>query len=456
MAAQFHYIDYILLHGRFRSADPGRAVIVDIGLGDIQGHIFIQEVAFHDDHIIGGDGACAVQTVVTNGPAFQLQIILIIADLDDQRSVNDTNADGLAATDDLNIIGAGLLIFQSPVAVEGRIVCRHCKGDAIAPHTLCMGLHRTAADHAGQLGGKGPGRAVIVQIGLFDLHHNAPGIILPEAIHHDNIIGGIGKVVGTPGVDLQEVVGCVVLDQGATAGNTDVDLLAVADHIVGTGSHRGIFDVPAVIGGSIFCHCGVNALAGNTVCVIAERAGKDGVEDQAAVAYIDLRLLHCQNTTAGFVLKLALDDDQITVYEGQLAALGRPGLCLKVQIGVAVNDQCVACRLTNIKGLAITHQFDHIRRNGSVTDTPIRTDGCSVGIVGNVDAVSRPAVGVVGQAGKGKFSFKDRLCLGVDQGLAVNQNIGLGDVHRVAVIGIGECAFHDQIVAVSQLHAVQL
>ena len=69
MALHRTSINHICPIGLSGRTDPGRAVIVDIAFGDVQGHIPILEVTFNDNYIIGGDGVgLTVPAVLTNIP----------------------------------------------------------------------------------------------------------------------------------------------------------------------------------------------------------------------------------------------------------------------------------------------------------------------------------------------------------------------------------------------------
>ena len=459
MAAQAGHIYNILLHGCFCGADPGRTVIVNIGLADVQGHIVsrILKVALNDDNIIGGNGTGAVQAVVANGPSFQLQIVLIIADLNNQGAVYDADRYGLAVTNQLDVVNAGLSVFQAPVRIVGSCVGIHCKGDTVAPHAAAVGLHHAGVDRSGQLGGKYPGRAVIVQVGGLDLQNGLIGGALPEAVDDQNIAGGGCEGVQAPAGGLQIVVSFAVLDQSAAAGDTDVGFHAVTDDAVSISSQRCELCAPV---GHIFravgCHSGIHAVASCAVTVIAQIAGKDGVEDQVRAVYTDHSLFHNQDVAAGFVLKLALNDDLIAVYEGQNTAGNSPGCGLQIHFGSAVDNQSAGFGNAHAGGYAVTNQLNGISGNRLVLYRPIRIVGCLVSSVGNVDTTCTPAVGVVCQSGNSILRFQNRLGSGIYQSVSIDQDVGLGDVQDVAVVAISESAFHDQIVAVGQGNAVKL
>ena len=233
-------------------AYPSRAVVVDVALGNIQSHLgsCMVEAAFDDQNIIGGNGRGLVQAVIADSPAFQLQIILSIAVLDQQRSVDNTDRNGLAVTDQLDVVNAGLGIFDAP-AVIGSVVCIHFEIDAVAAHAVGMGLHHATFYGGGQSGHLSRElciAAVEVDIALADIDR-CLGCFIVEAAIDDINIAVLCRLIFAhcPAIDVHIHLGSAVFYQSTAANDRYIDRFAVTDALNSTGRQRIVLKCPVTV-----------------------------------------------------------------------------------------------------------------------------------------------------------------------------------------------------------------
>ena len=255
---------------------PGSAVVVNVGLCNVQGRlaVLVGKCALNDEHIIGGEGS-----ILTNCVFFQTQVVIVCTKLADGISVSQANTDGLAVTDQLNVVNAIGIVVGIPIA-PGRIVDFRCgEVDTAGCCAMCAGLQHThiIGNRLNRLGGGEFQRAVIVvDVSLADIHHAAGGRML-EAAFDDQIVlihQRQNLACNRPGLCFQAIVGSCELNQGSLSGHTHTLCHIAANQLNHIGTNGCILDTPIILHEiSIIFRCGgINNTGGPAVAAALQGA----------------------------------------------------------------------------------------------------------------------------------------------------------------------------------------
>ena len=128
--------------GKLLSKHPGIAVVINIGFLNCNDIAFVAEIALNNENIFIGDRCGRA-----DGVFFQSQVIIRLTPLDNIVTICLCCSIDLSVADDLNIVGAGSIVVNLPVAVIRHIVFPHGEVDTLIGSTVRAEAHHALAQH---------------------------------------------------------------------------------------------------------------------------------------------------------------------------------------------------------------------------------------------------------------------------------------------------------------------
>ena len=273
--------------------------------------------ALYDEHIIGSIGC-----VITDGPVFQTQIIIVCAKLANGVSAGQANTDGLSVTYKLQAVLICSIIISVPVA-PGSVV-RFCCGevDTATAGTVYTGLQYAniiGNRQSGLSGREFQGAVVVIDVSLTDIHHAAGSRMLKTALDDQVILILQRQHLTADGMifGFQVIIGSCKLDQGSIAGHTYADSLTAANKLNHIGTDRRILDTPIILHeiSIVFGHCGINTTIAPAVTTALQGTGRNNRAVIFGLQVIAVHSLHqiLQYIRAGIAIVLSGSIGQRTV-----------------------------------------------------------------------------------------------------------------------------------------------